>query len=65
MISQPQKKDLFKNLKTILIVGNVPTIPVQQKLKKKHTVNQKTEMSNKNFYFYLGKNTVFLIFALK
>ena len=56
MISQPQKKDLFKNLKTILIVGNVPAIPVQQKLKKKNTVNQKTEMSNN---FYLGKNTVF------
>ena len=64
MISQPQKKDLFKNLKTILIVGNVPAIPVQQKFKK-NTVNQKAEMSNKNFYFYLRKNTVFLIFALK
>lgn len=64
MISQPQKKDLFKNLKTILIVGNVPAIPVQQKFLK-NTVNQKAEMSNKNFYFYLRKNTVFLIFALK
>lgn len=64
MISQPQKKDLFQNLKTILIVGNVPAIPVQQKFLK-NTVNQKAEMSNKNFYFYLRKNTVFLIFALK
>ena len=64
MISQPQKKDLFKNLKAILIVGNVPAIPVQQKFLK-NTVNQKAEMSNKNFYFYLRKNTVFLIFALK
>ena len=64
MISQPQKKDLFKNLKTILIVGNVPAIPVQQKFLK-NTVNQKAEISNKNFYFYLRKNTVFLIFALK
>ena len=64
MISQPQKKDLFKNLKTILIVGNVPAIPVQQKFLK-NAVNQKAEISNKNFYFYLRKNTVFLIFALK